>query len=226
METNKRFFRKMTTPIILVAMTVLFTACPKNKPVYFDLGRIPEQYQATVPYQNGDLFRMKHETSKVIIDFEVSRHRLKETNFGNGPVPTPTRFQPAPTYYYDFEVDQTVCKPKYPIFNINITFSNEFMINEDDAPSWLKSANIYSTGSARFPLFGEDASGYEILDSLEVNGHCYHDVFKLESSYTPYYDYSDEMVEQIHVETFFYNYENGIIGILMSNGEKYWLYED
>ncbi len=30
----------------------------------------------------------------------------------------------------------------------------------------------------------------------------------------------------IHAETYYYNYEKGLLGVIMSNGEKYWLYED
>ena len=97
---------------------------------------------------------------------------------------------------------------------------------EEEVPSWLKRADIYATGTASFPLYGEDTSGYEMLDSLEVNGRYYHDVFELEAIYTPDFGYGDEEIEQIHVKSFLYNYENGVIGILMSNGEKYWLYED
>lgn len=224
-KIGRKIMRKAVIPLAFLVMAILFTACPGKEPVYVDLGRIPEQYLATVPYRNGDVFRMQHETSKVVIDFTVSRHRRKVTDEGYGPVPE--RFQPGPDYIYEFEVDNTVCKPNYPIFDVNIAFSNEFMrYAEEETPSMLKSANIYATGSARFPLFGEDASGCEMIDSLEVNGRYYHDVFKLEASYTPDFGYGDEEIEQIHVKSFLYNYGNGIIGILMSNGEKYWLYED
>jgi len=217
MKTEKRIFRKMGTPVILVAMTVLFTACPRSKPAYIDLGRIPEQYLATVPYRNGDVFRMQHETSKVIIDFEVERHRHKTSSEGYGPVPT--RFEPAPNYYYEYEVDMTTCKPKYPIFDLSISLSNAYMLNEEEMQSWYKKADLFAVGSAKVPFVGDDYSDYEIIDSLEVNGHYYKDVFKLKTDY-----YNDD--ELIHAETILYNYENGFVGIVMSNGEKYMLYED
>ena len=38
-----------------------------------------------------------------------------------------------------------------------------------------------------------------MLDSLEVNGRYYHDVFELEAIYTPDFGYGDEEIEQIHV---------------------------
>ena len=81
MRTKKRLLGKLTALSLFGAMFLLFTACPRSKPTYVDLGRIPEQYLATVPYQDGDVFRMQHEASKVIIEFEVSRYRNKETGF-------------------------------------------------------------------------------------------------------------------------------------------------
>jgi len=219
MKTKMRIFKKMMAPVILVAMSVLFTACPRSKPTYIDLGKIPEQYLATVPYRNGDVFRMQHETSKVIIDFEVERHRHKTSSEGYGSVPT--RFEPAPDYYYEYEVDMTTCKPKYPVFDLSISLSNAYMLNEEEMQSWYKKADIFAVGSAKVPFIGDDHSDYEIIDSLEVNGRYYKDVFKLK---TDYYNYNDD--ELIHAETILYNYENGFVGIVMSNGEKYMLYED
>lgn len=220
MKTKRKFFRTMTASAVFVAMLVMFTACPSKEPVYVDLGRIPEQYLATVPYRNGDVFRMQHETSKVVIAFEVERHRQKGMNEGFGPVPM--RFQPAPDWYYEYETDITKCTPDYPIFNVEIDFSNQYMVNdEEEMPSRAKSAYIYAVGSTQFPLYGEDCTGYEVLDSLEINGRYFHDVFKLKAN-AGYY----ESKGSIHAETYFYNYENGLLGITMSNGEKYWLYED
>ena len=218
MKMKKRFFRKMTAPAVFGALLLLLTACPSKEPVHIDLGRIPEQYLATVPYRNGDVFRMQHETSRVIIDFEVERHRHKTSSEGYGSVPT--RFEPAPDYYYEYEVDMTTCKPKYPVFDMSISLSNAYMQNEEEMQSWYKKADIFAVGSAKVPFIGDDHSDYEIIDSLEVNGRYYKDVFKLK---TDYYNNVDEL---IHAETILYNYENGFVGIVMSNGEKYMLYED
>lgn len=216
---KKRLFRQMMLPFLLGSMMVVLTSCPGKEPVYIDLGRIPEQYFATVPYQNGDVFRMQHETSKVIIDFKVERHRRKTSGEGYGPVPT--RFQPAPNFYYEYEMDMTTCQPNYPVFDLSIYFSNAYMVNEEDMQSWNKKADLFAVGSASVPFIGDDHSDYEVIDSLEVNGRYYRDVFKLKTSYN--YNNDEEL---IHAETILYNYENGFVGIVMSNGEKYMLYED
>lgn len=204
--------------MVLGAMTVLFTACPSSKTTYVDLGRIPEQYLATVPYHNGDVFKMQHENDRIVIDFTVSRHRQKETGFDwfN------EKYKPAPNYIYEYESDITKCTPNYPIFEVEINFSNQYMAyEEEEVPSWEKSANLFAVGSARIPFFGEDHSSYEIVDSLEINNHYYYDVFKLKAE-AGYY----ESEGAVHADTYYYNYEKGLLGVVMSNGEKYWLYED
>lgn len=205
----------------LVAMAFVFTACPSKEPTYVDLGKIPEQYLATVPYHNGDVFRMQHESDRVVIDFTVSRHRQKEMNEGYGPVPT--RFEPAPDWYYEYETDITKCTPNYPIFDVSIEFSNQYMAYEDEQgyDNYLKAAQIFGVGSSRIPFIGEDHTDYEVLDSLDVNGRYYHEVFKLKTDASYY-----ESEGAIHADTYYYNYENGLLGVVMSNGEKYWLYEE
>lgn len=207
--------------MVLGAMTILLTACPGKEVQYVDLGKIPEQYLATVPYQNGDVFRMQHESDRVVIDFTVSRHRQKGSSEGYGPVPT--RFQPAPDWYCEYEADITKCKPNYPIFDVSIEFSNQYMVyeGEEGYDAYPKTAQLYGVGVARIPLFGEDHSEYEVLDSLEINNRYYHDVFKLKADGSYY-----ESKDLIHADTYYYNYENGLLGVIMSNGEKYWLYEE
>ena len=113
MQTKKQFFRKVATPAVFGALLLLLTACPRSKTTYVDLGRIPEHYLATVPYRNGDVFRMKHESDRTVIDFTVSRHRQKEAGYDW----FIEKYKPAPNYVYEYEADITKCTPNYPIFN-------------------------------------------------------------------------------------------------------------
>ena len=220
MNKMNRVFRIVSLPIIYGAMMVLLTACPQPKePMYKDLGKIPAQYLATVPYQDGDVFRMQHEGDRVIIDFTVSRHRQKETGYDYIYL---EKYKPAPNYYYDYEVDITKCTPNYPVFDVEISFSNIYMMYEEEgmASEAEKQANLFAVGSARIPFYGEDHSHYNVADSLEINGRYYYDVFKLTADY--YYEEGDA----IQAETYYYNYEKGLLGVIMSNGEKYWYYEE
>ena len=112
MNKMNKVLRIVSLPIIFGAMMVLLTACPQHKePMYKDLGKIPEQYLATVPYQNGDVFRMQHESDRVVIDFTVSRHRQKETGYDYIYL---EKYKPAPNFYYDYEADITKCTPHTP----------------------------------------------------------------------------------------------------------------
>ena len=218
MNKMNRVFRIVSLPIIFGAMMVSLTACPQHKePIYKDLGKIPQQYLATVPYQDGDVFRMQHESDRVIIDFTVSRHRQKET--GDDYIYL-EKFKPNPNFYYDYEVDITKCTPNYPLFEVEINFSNIYMMFEEEGMGAEKQANLIAVGTARFPFFGEDYSNYNVVDSLEINGHYYHDVFKLMA------DYYNVEEGSIYAETYYYNYEKGLLGVIMSNGEKYWYYEE
>lgn len=219
-KTNK-VFRIVLLPIVLGAMMVLLTACPRHKePIYKDFGKIPERYLATVPYQNGDMFRLQHESDRLIIDFSVSRHRQKES--GDNYIYL-EKYKPAPNFYYDYEVDITKCTPNYPLFEVEINFSNFYMMFEEEGWESERQANLYAVGAARFPFIGEDHSNYNVVDSLEINGHYYHDVFKLKAEEC-YYNNVEE--GSIYAETYYYNYEKGLLGVIMSNGEKYWYYEE
>ena len=222
MKKKTQFFTKIAVPVVLGVMAILFTACPRKEVQYIDLGKTPEQYLATVPYKNGDVFRMQHESDRVVIDFTVSRHRQKGMEEGYGPVPT--RFQPAPDWYCEYETDFTKCTPSYPIFDVTIQFSNQYMVYQEEQgyDPFPKLAQINGVGVATVPFFGEDCSDYEMADSLEINNRYYYDVFKLKSELVDYY----EEEGSIHADTYYYNYEKGLLGIVMSNGEKYWLYEE
>ena len=220
MDKMNKVFRIVLLPIIFGAMMVLLTACPhSSKTTYKDLGKIPEQYLATVPYQDGDVFRMQHESDRVVIDFTVSRHRQKETGYDYIYL---EKYKPAPNYYYDYEVDITKCTPNYPIFDVELSFSNLYMLYEEEgmASEAEKQANLFAVGSARIPFIGEDHSNYNVADSLEINGRYYHDVFKLTA------DYYNVEEGSIYAESYYYNYETGLLGVIMSNGEKYWYYEE
>jgi len=205
--------RRIVFPAVFASMMLLLTSCPGGGSIeHIDLGSFPEQYIATVPYADGDVFKMQHETSKLIIEFTVARNRVACSEAGYGTA----KFSPAPSCYYDFEEDMTVCRPNYPLFDISITMSNFYLT---DSVMFGKKAHIQGVGHASLPFIGEDTTGYTISDSLEINGKIYNDVFKLESQY-----YGDE--ENTHVDKYLYNYEKGFVGIIMSNGEKFYLYED
>ena len=206
-----------------------FTGCPNPEAETIDLGTIPEQYLATVPYQDGEVFYLQHESDRVVIPFKVMRYRTKAQsdntyNFDNyyNFYVTSEKTKPAPSVYFNYEIDVTTCKPDYPLFDIEIRFSNGYMADSvyyQEYHGFHKYAQLNCHRLyASIPFIGESTEQFKVLDSLEVNGHVYHDVFEFPNE--------NMDLEGIYLQTLYYNYEKGVIAIMMSNGEKYMLYEE
>lgn len=217
MKQNR--FKKVMVSVALISMMVLLTACPHRKTEVVDLGTIPEEYLATVPYQNGDVVKMQHESDRLVIDFRVIRKRDYTPVESEG-----SKTSLPPSVIYNYETDITQLVPDYPTFEIQIEFSNQYMQSEQYEEGYdiiPKQASLFTgTSTTSFPFIGTDATGYVVLDSIEVNGHVYYDVFKLKCDHYSVYE------DPIYASICYYNYEKGIIGIEMSNNEKYWLYEE
>ena len=201
-----------------------FTGCPGHEPEYIDLGTIPEQYLATVPYQDGEVFYLQHESDRVVIPFKVMRYRMQsqgDNTYGFDDYYYGSKMQPASSVYFNYEIDITTCKPDYPLFDIEIFFSNAYMADSVyyDQPIRHKYAqlNCHSL-HASIPFIGEPTNLFKVHDSFEVNGHVYHDVFEFPNK--------NMNLEGIYIQALYYNYEKGVIAIMMSNGEKYLRYEE
>ena len=125
--------------------------------------------------------------------------------------------------YFNYEVDITKCKPDYPIFDIEILFSNAYIADSVYYPNYDPLSPKYAQLTllnlfASIPFIGEPIDKISKLDSVEVNGHTYYDVFEFVN---PHQDQ-----EGIYAKSAYYNYEKGVIAVFMSNGEKYMLYEE
>ena len=199
-----------------------FTGCPNKEPEYIDLGTIPEEYLPTVPYQDGQTFYLQHESDRVVIPFKVMRYRVKSQ--GNnvwGFDDYMGKYKPSPTVYFDYEIDITTCKPDYPLFDIDIRFSNGYMADSVyyDYPARHKYAQLSCHQMyASIPFIGEPTDLFKVHETFEVNGHVYHDVFEFPNE--------NQDLQGIYIERLYYNYEKGVIAIEMSNGEKYLRYEE
>lgn len=203
-----------------------FTGCPSHEPECIDLGAIPDQYLATVPYQDGQTFYLQHETDRVLIPFKVMRYRVKDTGdnvYGFNDQYPGYKMKPSPSVYFEYEIDITTCKPDYPLFDIDIRFTNAYLADSLYYPNYDPMSPKYATLHcnslyASFPFIGEPTSLFTVIDSLEVNGHVYHDVFEFANE--------GQDLQGLYIKTLYYNYEKGVIAIMMSNGEKYLLYEE
>lgn len=219
-QKKQSAMKKFVFLLIAFVSVICLTGCPGKEPEVIDLGTIPEKYLATVPYEDGQTFYLQHESDRNIIPFKVSRHRILSQGNDAWGFEYYGKYKPAPSVYFDYEVDVTTCKPDYPIFDIKLQFSNAYMADSlyYHQPSSQKTAqlnchNLY----ALFPLIGEPTGQVTMLDSIEVNGHTYFDVFEF---------VEEGSSQDIDIKSFYYNYEKGVIAIFMSNGEKYLLYEE
>ena len=221
MKNKENFFRKMAAPLILGVMVVLFTACKEELPKYqvIDLGDIPEEYLATVPYQNGDIVKMMHESSRLVINYRV----VQECFY---PLDNPSGWTSSPINY-DYQVVYTELEPDYPTFKMGITLTAENKKYELEGVEAPKTGLIMLKGSDTYvPFINTDATGYTVLDSLEVNGHVYYDVFKLDCRHYEFPPDYPIQADSIYASTCYYNYAKGFIGVELSNGEKYLLFEE
>ena len=193
-----------------------FTGCPNKEPEYIDLGIIPEQYLATVPYEDGQTFYLQHESDRVVIPFKVMRYRVKsQGNNAWGFDEHLEKSKPSPTVYFDYEIDITTCKPDYPLFDIDIRFSNAYMADSVyyDYPARHKYAQLSCHQMyASIPFIGEPTDLFKVHESFEFNGHVYHDVFEFANE--------GQDLQGIYIETVYYNYKKGVIAIMMSNSSR------
>ena len=210
--------------LIAFVTVILFSGCPSKEPEYIDLGTIPEHYLATVPYQDGEEFCLQHESDRVVIPFKVTRRRVQgQGNNAWGFDDYSEKYKPSPTVFFNYEIDITTCKPDYPLFDIDIRFSNAYLADSIYYPNYdpmspkqarLNCHNLFVS----FPFIGEPTDQFTVLDSVEVNGRTYYEVFELLNE--------GEDWQDIYTKKVYYNYAQGVIEIDMSNGEKYLLYEE
>lgn len=202
--------------LILGALMLYFTSC-KEEPLptpLIHLGDIPEEYLATVPYQDGDVVKMMHESSGLVINYRVGRSRFHHMDEPIGED-------------YDYQVDFTDLQPDYPIFDMRITLTAEYKKYELEGEEAPKTGLIMlKDSSTNVPFITTDATGYTVLDSLEVNGHVYYDVFKLDCRQYGFPPDYPIQADSIYASTCYYNYAKGIIGVELNNGEKYLLFEE
>lgn len=215
MKSKRQFFWKMAAPVMVVVMLVLFVACTKEQPKteIIDLGDVPEVYLATVPYQDGDVVRMMRESDSLIINYRVSRYRFSSLG-------EPSGWESSPIIY-DYQIDWTELTSDQSPYEMGIALTSEYRRYELEGVDAPKRGYIVLFESDTFvPFINTDASGYIVQDH-EINGHVYCDVFRLDCE--PDYNVTEE---DIYAVTCYYSYAKGFIGIEMSNGEKYWLFEE
>jgi hypothetical protein len=193
---------KILTFILIIAS--FLTQCPQpcEDEQIIDNGVLTEEALLKVPYQNGEIVKLKHSAGH-IINFKVTRE--SEDRFMNNEHECGGMIE---------KCNLTILNPDYPIFTVTFNMSNY------DGVSTLYYLNI-GYYSFILPEVIESSEYLNVADSLIINNKTYYNVLKSKSSYgSTYYD-----TNLIYADSLYYNYDSGIIKIIMSNHEFYEIFE-
>jgi hypothetical protein len=187
------------TAAITAAMLILFSSCFRCKPpLLIDNGRIPDSILSCVPYQQGQTLKFRH-SGGLVIGFSSTRQSRDEW----------LRCDWCCDYEYKFEVNTTTLTPDYPIFSLGFDLSNP------DSKGFDFGARV-GYYWFQIPSNSYQAAYCGYADSLMIGEKKYYKVFKIKSNYGSSYDR-----DTIFADSMYYSYKQGLIQIMMSNGEKY-----
>lgn len=190
---------KYMTPIILFPFIILLLACPISDHEIIDNGLLPDSILNLVPYQDGEIYKFKDPYGE-LIQFQAFRElsQIKE------PICAECFFGPDIL----FEEDYTLLKSDEEVFNIS------FSINNEDS-SYINFWSNIDKNIFPIPINDEIFYNHLELDSLSIDSFIYEDIFKIPTRLNDLYK------EPINPDTMYYNYENGIIKIILSDGTFY-----
>lgn len=188
--------RKIIVFILFSVIIILLDSCIDNCPSrLIEVDNIPDSVLNLIPYQNNEIVTLKHQNGK-IINFLTERN-INEIYLQDNDCECCDS--------YKFQELNVRLIPDFPLFEINfkISYMNPEIYQE----------NFYfNIGNTYFNTYYQEP---EIIDTLEINSIKYSDVMILPNNYGNYSE------NEIYIDTVLYNYENGIIKILMSNEEFY-----
>lgn len=162
-------------------------------------GPLPETALLLVPYQDGETYSLKH-SNGLIINFATSRETRDEWDFER------------PCTEVRYQLNSSRLTPDYPIFNLSFSISNS------RAPHIDCYASI-GNGWFYIPSDDTQTGEFELADSLIIGNHTFYNIFILANYNVPYFGH-----QGIYPDTLYYNYEFGILKIVMSNNESYEIY--
>lgn len=189
-------FLKLWIPVI--GCIALSSCWPCNTTV-IDNGPLPDSALIFVPYIDGQTYSFKH-SNGLVIDFSATRKTHAEWS----------GCSECCEYEYHYEVNTTLLTSEYPVFDMF------FRIDNMNAPYYHCSAAIgkYGFYIPTYNIIGN--AEYEQVDSIAVDSTWYYKVFKLKADNLMFLPH-----DTIFVDSLYYSYNDGVIKIIMSNGENY-----
>lgn len=187
---------KRTLVIFSILPILILTSC-WNKDTIDKYYDIPDSMYSKIPYLKGDKFQMKHSGGQIInFTCDNVNSSYNRLEFCEWSCPDTLH------YYQEFSYTLT---PDYPIGQIYIRISALI----DD---------IYiSFSQGEFAIKTNHIPDSSFLDTLIINNKIYTNVQKVGIDCLP--------SAQLFADSLYYNFQKGVLGIVMSDGEKYMLYE-
>jgi len=185
-------------PFCGIILLLSLVGCRCDPPVVIDLGPVPDSILASVPYQDGQSYSFRHSAGQAI-QYTVRREVREELTW--------CEWRCCDSVY-KYQVVTTTLKPDYPVFDMAFSlssFSREYPMLD----VWI------ARSSFMVPLFRGDSTWPERADSLLIGDRWFRDVYRLGR-----YDWGYGS-GTIYADSLFYNFNEGILRILMSNKEYY-----
>lgn len=186
-------------PVYLLFILVLLPSCWPCDPVIIDLGDVPDDGIAFVPYLPGETISLEH-SEGLTITYSIQRESRDEE----------TWCEWCCKNIYRYEVLTTKLTPNYPTASIEIT------MNSSD--STFIPCSVYTDGGYFIIPTNKVMPDYDNkLDSIQIGLETYYDVFLLE---TDSWNKSDG---EIYADSLYYNFEFGILKLTKTNDEYFQL---
>jgi len=193
----KKILYFVSLPFIFLLQACPFVCNTETK----TLPPLSDSVLASVPYSRNEKVLFKHSSGHVIT-FNCSREKKLET-WSCEECCDKT----------EYETDLTEMQPDYPISAITL-----YIVGGEDDEANLQIR--FASESFELPLSHKAVIP---ADSLQFGGRMFYKVYQL-AAYN--YNYGYGVNHELYTDSLYYNFENGIIKITMTNGEYFELYEE
>ncbi len=192
----------MKRALIFLLLTLALASCRCDDPILIDNGPIPDSILARVPYQDGQVYQFRHSAGKVI---SFAAHRASHEEYID--------CERCCKYLYKYQGNTTVLVPDYPVFDLTFRISNPDSLRYDFYV-WMGNSAFYP------PVIPGDSVSAVRYDSLLIHDRWHRDVFRIPNANDYWFNR-----DSIYADTLYYNFESGILKIVMSNGEYFQIHE-
>ena len=191
---------------VLFMFPLLFTACPvaECEEVIVEKHLLPDSILALLPFREGDVLTYIHSGGKSI-KYSVGIDSTIEIQ---------SDFMHGKCYEFHYQRFVVSLTPNYPVLHMHLAITNFY-----EHIFAIVSAQSYR---ASVSLSGEQNPDVSFLRSIELNGITYRNVFRARML-APSMFIPQPPPGTIHPNWVYFNVENGILRIVMSNNETFTL---